>query len=134
MSLSLSWSLSLSLSLSLYATNLCTFHHVFSCLDLTCLDLTCLELICLELSWLEKYYYCYYRHDAVWARLTLSYHIISYFMLSLLPICSPFYFSLFRIDLIEFDLLYCRSEERRVGKECLNQCCCRCHYMQRIYV
>ena len=52
---------------------------------------SCLDLPWLVLCWLDKYYYCYYRHDVVWARVTLSYHIISYLM---------FYYFIFSADLI----------------------------------
>ena len=43
---------------------------------------SCLDLSCLVLSWVDKYYYCYYRHDVVWARVTLHHHIISYHIIS----------------------------------------------------
>ena len=104
--MSLWLSLSLLLSLSLYATNLWIFHHVLPSLVLSYLVLSCVE-------WTDKYYYCYYRHDVVWARVTLSYQIISYlmffyFIFSAALISIPFYFilfysTLFQIDSIRFD-------------------------------
>ena len=62
--------------------------------------------------WVDWYYYCYYRHDVVWARLTLQYHIISYLMffyfissadlISILFHFIQFYSTLFQIDFIKF--------------------------------
>ena len=41
---------------------------------------SCSVLSCLDLVWVDYYYYCYYKHDVVWACVTLPYHIISYLM------------------------------------------------------
>ena len=90
---------------------------ILTCLDLVLLglsrsDLTWLDLIRVDLTWLDKYYYCYYRHDVVWARVTLSYHITSYVLLfylfcwfdlhSILFYSILLYFKLIRFDLILF--------------------------------
>ena len=70
---------------------------------------------CLVLSWVDKYYYCYYRHDVVWACVTLSYHIISYLMffyfissadlISILFYSILLYFKSIWFDLILFSSL-----------------------------
>ena len=70
-----------------------------------------LVLSCLDLVWVDYYYYCYYRHDVVWARLTLpshiiSYHILCFFILSLLLICSPFHSILFYSFLLQFKSIW----------------------------
>ena len=58
--------------------------------------LSCLVLPCLALVWVDKYYYCYYRHDVVWARVTLHYHIISCYIISYLM----FFYFISSADLI----------------------------------
>ena len=92
----------------------CHCHYmqrVYVYFNLSCLLLSYLLLPCLVFSWVDYYYYCYYRHDVVWARVTLSYHIISYdiscsFILSLLLIWSPFHFILFYSTLFQIDLIW----------------------------
>ena len=79
----------------------------------------CLDLTCLVLCWVDKYYYCYYRHDVVWARLTLSYQIMSYLMffnfissadLISIPFHSiEFYSILVNFKLFWFDLIWLNS-------------------------
>ena len=63
-------------------------------------------LFCLALSWVDYYYYCYYRHDVVWARLTLPYHIISYLMFFYFISSADLFFILFHLILFYSILLY----------------------------
>ena len=70
------------------------------------LIMSCFALPCFVLSWVDQYYYCYYRHDVVWARLTLHYHILCFFILSLLLIWSPFYSILFYFISNWFTILF----------------------------
>ena len=83
---------------------------------LSCLLLSSLVLSCLVLSWVDEYYYCYYRHDVVWSRLTLHYHIISYHIISHVLLfylfcwfdlhSTLFYLILFNSTLFQIDLIW----------------------------
>ena len=86
---------------------------VLPCLVLFCFflvlshpDLACLVLSCLVLTWLDEY--CNYRHDVVWASVTLQYHISCSLLSSADLFSIPFdsillYFISNRFDSILFD-------------------------------
>ena len=99
--MSLSLSLLLSLWLSLYATNLCIFYFVFSCLALPCLCVSGLVLLLLLQAWrcMSSSY------------ITISYHIISYLMFfyfisSADLISIPFYSIIFYSTLFQIDSIW----------------------------